>query len=282
MVRAAVLGFPAKHSLSPAIHNAAYAALGMEWTYEAIDVEPGTFVHTVRGLFDSDYVGLNITMPFKSEAYSYAHHLSGPAQRLGSVNTLVKQNDLIHGYNTDGEGFTLSLAEARISIPGTKILVIGAGGASTAICDALVERGAHVTVTARDTNKAYEVTKVAQHPGGGSIRVVDFTVRHQTASEVDIIVNATPVGMTIDGQSSVDVPLDASVLDPRHVVVDTIYHPLETELLRQAREIGCSVMNGTEMLLHQAALSFTLMTQREVPLQSMRTALKEQLAHRGE
>ena len=288
-IKAGVIGHPVAHSLSPVMHNAAYEHLGLEWNYHAIDIEPGDVVSRVNEMFANEYGGLNVTMPHKDVAYtmSTAH---GAASRLCTVNTLVPDSQgTIHGYSTDGDGFVASMAENDIDVTGKRILVIGAGGASRSICDALVHAGAQVFVTARKLDQSLELVDAVMAStinseilSRGSIDIVEFSQRSDTACECDIIVNATPVGMTRDGNPDMSIPIDVSGFSDDKVVVDTVYYPIETELLRLAKEQGCHTENGLGMLIHQGALSFTLMTGQPAPIDVMRNAIRDYLAHQPE
>ncbi|HMS24551.1 MAG TPA: shikimate dehydrogenase [Acidimicrobiia bacterium] len=284
-IKAGVIGHPVAHSLSPVMHNAAYEHLGLDWNYQAIDIEPGDVVTRVNELFANGYGGLNVTMPHKDVAYtmSTAH---GAASRLCTVNTLVSDSQgSIHGYSTDGDGFVASMKENKIDVIGKRILVIGAGGASRSICDALVHAGAQVFVTARKLDQALDLVEVvmasttnSEMLSRGSIDIVEFSQRSDAACECDIVVNATPVGMTRDGSPDMSVPIDVSGFSGEEVVVDTVYYPIETELLRLAKEQGCRTVNGLGMLIHQGALSFTLMTEQAAPIDVMRKAIHDHLA----
>jgi shikimate dehydrogenase len=279
--KCAVVGHPVLHSLSPVIHNAGYVALGIDWEYEAIEVEIGTFDTTLTSLWNEGYRGFNVTMPFKAEAHAHADHLHDAAKRLGSVNTLVKEADgLIHGYSTDGDGFILSLAEENISVSGMKTFVIGAGGASRAICDALVQRGAELSITARKKEQAHDVIRCLPEHDQDDVQVIEFDDRNEYLAGCDMVINATPIGMAHSDESRDSTPIDPAFLSPEHIIVDTIYHPLETELIRSARAVGCVAFNGVGMLLHQAAISFSLMTSMDVPLTAMKVALEHELVKR--
>ncbi len=279
---AGVIGHPVSHSLSPVMHNAAYQHLGLDWEYNAIDIEPGDVTERVNELFQTGYKGLNVTMPHKDIAYeiSIPH---GAASRMKTVNTLIIDSDgELHGYSTDGEGFVASLESENISLSGQRVLVIGAGGAARAICDALIYREADIFVTSRKIDQSIELIDAvlaSTHEGDarGSIDVVDYSDRDSYASECSILINTTPVGMTIEGKADDSVPIDVTQFSSDQIVVDTIYHPLETELLRQARLRGCTTINGLGMLIHQGALAFKLMTGEVAPIDVMTQAITNQL-----
>ncbi len=270
---ACIIGNPARHSLSPVIHNAGYKALGLDWEYSWQEFEINEFESGVRGLIEQGFSGANVTMPFKLDAFEIADSVEGLANKIKAVNTLVFEDGFIKGYNTDADGFAMSLVQNKISIPELKVLVLGAGGASKAICSSLVSRGANVLVAARKIEQSKVVAEISRDPSGGCIDVVDFENRNDALNSVELLVNATPIGMKTDGEESLETPIDVSFLSPEQIVVDTIYHPLETQLVKQAKQKGCRTFNGTEMLLYQAIIAFNLMTKKEAPIEVMRKAL---------
>lgn len=278
--RTGVIGYPVKHSLSPAMHNAAYAHLGLDWNYTAIELEIDSAQTEVIDIFEGGCAGLNVTMPFKEMAYDLTT-THGPASRLRSVNTIIPDTDgALHGYSTDGQGFVNSLLEQNVDIKGSEILVIGAGGASRAICDGLVHFGAEVFVTARKIDKSLELIEAIisnKKESDGSIDVIDWSERETASANCNVIINATPVGMTINSKQDSSLPIAVDQFDKSAIVVDTIYYPTSTELLKQARQHGCGTINGLEMLIHQGALAFSLMTGQDAPIDVMRKAVDDQL-----
>jgi len=259
---AAVIGSPVRHSRSPVIHNAAFAATGLDWVYVALEVAPGSGFDAVRALAVLGIAGINVTMPHKSDAARACDELTDAAARLGSVNTVVVRADgSCLGDSTDGEGFLRSLAEAGLDPAQRSAVVLGAGGAARAVSAALVGAGARVAVAARREAAAADVA--ASVPGAG--------VRAWPGREpllADIVVNATPIGM---GENR-DIPCE-----PRagQWIVDLVYHPLETRLLERAAEVGARPIGGLGMLVHQAALSFERWTGVPAPLAEMRKAAAE-------
>lgn len=278
--RAAVVGHPVMHSLSPAMHNAAYKYLDIDWEYEAIDLSPERATGGIKELFQNGFKGLNVTMPLKYLAWeiSTAH---GSAARLKTVNTLIPDEEgILHGYSTDGEGFISALKSEDADPAQKRVLVLGAGGASRAICDALVHENANVLVCARNLDQSLELVELIKTGNtdsgsseSGAIDIVDFSVRESFLDEVDIIVNTTPLGMTLEGKVDIRMPVDISKLKGKPLVVDSIYHPLETEFLKQSAELGCKTINGIGMLVGQGAISFQLMTGQKAPIEVMRNAV---------
>ena len=285
--KVAVIGSPVKHSLSPAMHNAAYKYLGIDWeyvTYEIDSKEISDVVNKIRSLFNDDnFSGLNITMPHKEAAFNASDKAHGAAQRLGTVNTMiVDETGMLHGYSTDGDGFIYGLKSNNVKIQGCKFLVIGAGSAAKAICDSLYMQGAHVFVTARNRDQSNElcdlVSKVPS-PNKGDITSVDFSLRRDYVSDCYAIVNATPIGMA-GIEHSQELPIDTDAINSSHVVIDTIYYPAQTVFLREAKEKGAQTLNGIPMLLGQGALAFELMTGCEAPVDVMGDALEQELKKR--
>jgi shikimate dehydrogenase len=264
---AGIIGWPVDRSLSPAIHNAAFSAAGLDWVYVAFPVRPGEGADAVEAMRALGVRGLNVTMPHKRDVIAALDVLSPEAERAGAVNTIVAEGSRLTGSNTDGAGFLRFLErDAAVDPAGATALVLGAGGAARSVGIALGDAGASVVVAARRPEQASEAAGLA-----GSARAASFepdTLREEIA-RATIVVNATPVGLEGD-----DLPLDPASLTASHVVIDLIYHPQTTPLLRIARERGAKTFNGLGMLLHQAALSFEAWTGVPAPIQAMRTAVK--------
>lgn len=259
---AAVIGAPVRHSLSPAIHNAAFRALGLDWVYLAFEVPPGQAAAAVRGAAALGVEGLSVTMPHKEEAAAAADRLSPRARALGAVNAVVvRPGGIVEGDNTDGPGFLAALADEGVDPRGRTCAVVGAGGAGRAVVLALGGAGAAEVVVVNRTRSRAEAA-VALVPGRARVGA-DADV-----AEADLVVNATPVGMGDDG----GLPFDPALVRPGQVVVDLVYSPAVTPLLVAARERGASTVNGLGMLIHQAALAFRLWTGEDPPLEVMSAA----------
>lgn len=267
---AGVIGDPVRHSLSPRLHNAAYAALGLDWVYVAFEVPEGAAAHAVDALRSLDLVGLSVTMPHKTAVAALCDELSPDAESLRSVNTLTRLADgRIAGDSTDGGGFVRSLAEAGVDPAGRTVLVLGAGGAARAVARALGACGARVTVAARREAAA----AVAGALAAGT--VVGWDDRATAAAASDIVVNATPLGMTKAGETGegAEAPLGPDAVGPDQVLVELVYNPIETPLLRAARARGAQVVPGLGMLVHQAALQVERWTGQPAPLPAMWAAV---------
>ena len=273
---AAVIGSPVRHSLSPALHNAAFAAAGVPWVYVAFDVAPGDTVRALDAMRTLGLGGLSVTMPHKEHVADNVDELDPAARALRSVNTVVRTPEgTLKGYSTDGAGFVASLIEAGVDVIGRSVVVLGAGAAARAVIDAIARAGASsVVVVNRSPDRAAQAAALAGTVG----RVGEFG-DVEAAAEVtaaDIVVNATSVGMATD-----DLPLDPAALHAGQVVADLVYHPLETALLAAARAAGALAVDGLGMLVHQAALQQELWLGVAPDTAVMRAAALRELAARG-
>lgn len=271
---AAVIGDPVRHSLSPTIHNAGFAAAGLDWAYLAFEVPAGGGAGAVDAMRELGLDGLSVTMPLKAEVAAAVDERSAAVEALGAANTVVRRGSVLVGENTDGEGFVNALrTDEGFDPAGVKCLVVGAGGAARAVIRALGEAGAtDIAVAARRAVAASAAAALA--PG---------VARPGTVEEADgagLVVNATPLGMgeVVDLDATLPVPADR--LGPGQVVVDLVYHPLLTPFVAAARDRGAVAVNGVGMLLHQAAVAFRLWTGEEAPLPAMSAAVLQELATR--
>jgi shikimate dehydrogenase len=273
MPRLAVIGHPIAHSLSPAMQNAALREMGLagEWSYEALDIEPGEFARAVRRLPQDGFAGVNVTIPHKREAFEIADDPTDAVRAIGAANTLSFGGGRIAAENTDAPGLMAALpAEAR----GRRALVLGAGGAARAAAWALADAGAPVWVWNRTHQKA---ARLAADLG---VRPVEpeATQGVLEISDYEVIVNATSVGLD-PGREGADLKalrLDADSFTERHFVVDLVYGSSDTELVRAARRGGATVVDGREVLVQQGAASLRIWTGREPPLDAMRRAINPQ------
>jgi len=266
---AAVIGHPVEHSLSPALHNAGFASLGIDWAYVAFDVVPGGAVAALAGMRALGIGGLSVTMPHKEDVAAAVDVLDPAAAALRSVNTVVALRDgRLAGHSTDGDGFVASLSAEGVSIAGRAVCVLGAGGAARSIVEALARNGAaEIVVVNRSADRAAVAAALAGRVGRtGSLDDV-------VAAE--IVVNATSVGM-----GTRDCPLPLSSLHGDQVVADIVYHPRRTVLLDVAESAGATTIDGLGMLVHQAALQQALWTGRTPDVAAMRAAAERELAAR--
>ena len=280
----ALLGHPVGHSLSPAMHNAAFKALGMNANYTLLDVQPGDIPRTLEDLRAKKYGGLNVTIPHKESAYRFLaakHSLSDTAKLLRSVNTVVFRHEgSLLGDNTDAPGFLDALKESfRASPRGQRILLLGCGGAGRALALVCAMQGAESILVA-DVNLAARrrlLLALRQAAPGLPVAGISLDRARTAARDCDLIIHATPVGMH---------PGDPSLLPPEsfrkgQIVFDLIYNPAITPLLATAKAAGARTANGLGMLLHQGARAFHLWTGRKPSVSVMRAALEKALKARG-
>lgn len=271
---AAVIGSPVRHSLSPAIHNAAFAAARLDWVYVAFEVAPGRAGEALDAVQALGLGGLSVTMPHKEAVAAAVDRLDPAAAALSAVNTVVVDRvGALVGHNTDGAGFVDCLrADGGVDPRGRSVLVLGAGGAARAVVDALARAGTGEIVVVNRTAERAEVTAALAGPAG----------RVGTAGDVagaDVVVNATSVGMAGTGGADA-LAVDPALLRAGQVVVDLVYHPLDTPLLQAARAAGAAAVDGLGMLVHQAAHPQLLWTGRSPDVAVMRAAALAELASR--
>jgi shikimate dehydrogenase len=262
MRRLAVLGYPIGFSRSPAIHNAAFAALGMEgeWSYEAIEVSPADFVKRVQAMRAEGFVGANVTVPHKGAALLVSDRRSGVAREIGAANTLVFEEEEIRADNTDAQGLMESLPD---SPAGRRALVLGAGGAARAVVWALTRAGTEVSVWNRTPDRAAQICAEL----GGEV------VTEPTAGDYELIVNSTSVGLS--GEDPFDeLPLTRDWFGFSQTVVDLVYGHGDSKLLAVAGEAGASIVDGLEVLVHQGAAAFRIWTGVDPPIDVMREAAR--------
>lgn len=262
---AGVIGWPVEHSLSPAIHNAAFAALGLDWSYVPLPVAPGSMRAAADGLVALGFRGANVTMPHKTESAELAHELSDDARRLKAVNTFVVSGDRLLGHNTDAPGFDRFLRhDAGFEPQGRTALLFGAGGAARAVALALGLAGAEaLQVAVREPGRAADLIETVE---GTGMRVEVVAFDAVEGVHADLVVNATPLGA--DGRTRPPLP----ALGPGVLAVDLLYRPAQTPLQLAARDAGSETFGGLGLLLHQAALSFELWTGTPAPLDVMSAA----------
>lgn len=266
---AAVIGSPVRHSLSPALHNAAFEQLGVDWVYTAFEVAPGRAQAAVDAMRALGLGGLSVTMPHKEAIAQAVDSLDPAAAALRSVNTVVPQADgTLKGYSTDGAGFIASLTAAGVDVGGRTVCMLGAGGAARSLADALARAGAvRVAVVNRTFSTAEETVRLAAGVGV-----------HGTVADIgsaDIVVNATSIGM-----GSHDLPCDPGLLRAGQVVADIVYHPRQTALLTAAAAAGATTVDGLGMLIHQAALQQQLWHGLVPDVAVMTAAAERELAAR--
>ena len=264
---AGVIGSPVRHSLSPVIHNAAFAAVGLDWVFLAFDVADGDAPAALEGMRALAIDGLSVTMPHKHAVARAVDRCSADAETLDAVNCVVREGGTLVGENTDGPGFLDALRlDVGFDPDGRRAVVFGAGGAARAVIRALGQAGAAEVVVVNRTPGRAEAAAGLAGPVG----------RTGTADEVadaDLVVNATPVGMTAG-----DAVVPTDHLGAGQLVADLVYDPAVTPLLEAARANGATTVNGLGMLIHQAAHAFRLWTGEDAPVEVMSAAAVAELA----
>jgi 3-dehydroquinate dehydratase/shikimate dehydrogenase len=267
-----IIGSPVSHSASPAMHNRAFAELGLDFIYFPLEVNNlneffGRLVRPATRELDWNLRGFSVTVPHKRAVIPQLDEVDSIAERVGAVNTVVVKDDRLIGHNTDVQAAIEPLA--RIApLADLRCAVLGAGGGSRAVVFALLERGARVEVFARDPVKA----SAWSEPLGVSSAPLDAFA----SSRAEIVINTTPLGM--HGHSEGSSPVPAPVLRSRSIAYDLVYNPIETQFIKDARAAGCETISGLEMLIAQGALQFELWTGLKAPIDAMRGAAIEKIA----
>jgi shikimate dehydrogenase len=272
---AAVIGWPVSHSLSPIIHNAAFESTGVDAVYVAFAVSPGSAAEALASARSLELLGLSVTMPHKTDVAHLVDEVSPASATLDSVNTVEFSGGRAIGHSTDGDGLVASLRADGVDVAGSRALVLGAGGAARSVVDALRRHAAADVVVANRTldnaRRAAELGPV----GTAAIEIDDVSVARALEAS-DIVINCTSVGMGSSDRAS-ESPIPLSGLTSRHVVVDLVYHPLVTPFMRYAERIGCRIIGGLGMLVHQAALQQVIWTGHEPDVAAMSAAARQAL-----
>ena len=265
--RACLFAHPAKHSLSPAMHNAALEFLGIAARYEARDVPPEALAAQFAGLRNSGLWGVNLSIPHKEAALELVDTVSVEARAMGAINTVVNRDGALHGLNTDAPGFMAALLEAGCNPSGLAVMVLGAGGAARGVCWALKQAGANVNLWNRSEARARQLCDEF-----GLNFVIDADLEQDVRAS-SLLVNTTSVGLDHPLES----PLPDGVLPSAGWVCDIVYRPLETKLLKDARAADLTGIDGLGMLVHQGALALKAWTGRDAPVEIMRKAALVQI-----
>ncbi|WP_276300304.1 shikimate dehydrogenase [Halorussus lipolyticus] len=264
-----LLGNPVGHSLSPPMHEAGYDELGLDARYVTFEPDRDDLGSAIEGADSLGISGLNVTIPFKEEALDYVEP-DDLAVRIGAVNTIDFSGDgdsLPTGHNTDAGGVRRSFAHHDVTLAGKDAVVVGAGGAARAVGFALADAGAEVHVANRTVERAEQLADDLSGATAGGLESLETRV-----SDADVLVNATSVGMEEDAS-----PVPADALHADLAVLDAVYRPLETRLLREAGERGATTIDGAWMLLYQGVEAFERWTGRDAPVSAMNRALRARL-----
>lgn len=265
-----LIGSPVEHSMSPAMHNAAFAKLGVDYCYLAFDVQPEQLETAIKGLRELGFAGANVTMPCKTHVLQYLDELTPAAELMGAVNTIEVKGDKLIGHNTDGAGFMRNLDNHGVVYKGKKITINGAGGAGSAIFTQAALDGVSAIDVFNIKDEFFDSTtervRVLSEKTGVPVTLHDLADRDQLAksvSESAVFINATRVGMPpLEDQCT----LDEDMLHDGLAVADTVYEPRETKLIKMAKSHGLTACPGVGMLLCQAALGEEIWTGQAMPI----------------
>lgn len=273
-----LIAYPIRHSSSPAMHNEAFAKLGLDYAYLAFEVENKDLEDTIKGFRAMKVRGCNVSMPNKTVVHKYLDKLSPAAELCGAVNTVVNDNGVLTGHITDGLGCMLALKDAGVDVIGKKITIVGAGGAATAIqVQAALDGVAEISIfNVKDKffENAEKTVNKLREKTNCKVNLYDLAdldqLKEEIASSV-LFINATGMGMKpLEGQTYIP---DTTFFRPDLVVLDIVYVPRETALLKLAKEAGCRTLNGLGMMLFQGAAAFKLWTGKEMPIEYMKEVL---------
>ena len=268
----ALIGNPVGHSLSPAMHNASFAAEGLDYVYVALNVEPQDVPAAVKGAAALGLCGFNITMPHKRAMIPLMDDLDEAARVSGAVNTVVIEDQRLRGFNTDGSGLVEACREANVALAGRRVLLLGAGGAAASIAVAFCDEGIKkLHIVNRNVEHAEGLSEKLRKAGKDvEVEISPIEILDEAPPDVPVIVNATPLGM----KDADPLPLPQTYLEEGTVIIDAVYRPgAETALIRQARERGATVVTGQRMLLYQGVLAQRLWTGRNPNVAAMSAAL---------
>lgn len=269
-----VFGDPVGHSKSPLMLNRAFQTAGINGVYAAFHILPGTLKAAVEGIRALQFRGVNVTIPHKVEVMDYLDHIDEDARAIGAVNTIVNDNGVLTGYNTDGIGYVRSLKEETgIQLPGKRVLLLGAGGAARGIVYALAKEGVERVVIANRTQARAEelasaMSSYVRVEGIGQAEAASFI------GETDLVINTTSAGMYPNVE---ELPVDRGLLHQGLVASDLIYNPRITAFLREAQAVGARIHSGLGMFIYQGAYAFEYWTGQPAPVAQMRAVVEEAL-----
>ncbi|MCX8082266.1 MAG: shikimate dehydrogenase [bacterium] len=269
-----VFGYPVRHSLSPVFQNAAFQYLELDYVYIPVEIAPENLGKAIEGIRVMNFAGINLTIPHKKIVIPYIDEIDGEAEMIGAVNTIVNNNGVLRGYNTDGQGFILSIKERNISLTGKNIFLLGAGGSTYAIAGALIKEQIESIYICNRTEERAVVLK--EHLSGKfsfkNVYIVPFEKRNEERywKGVDILINTTSVGM----RETDPLIIDERFIKSLQLVYDLIYNR-KTELIKAAEEAGIITINGLSMLIYQGAVSFELWTGIKAPVDVMKKSVEQ-------
>jgi shikimate dehydrogenase len=268
-----LIGDPIEHSMSPAMHNAAFKNRGLDYVYLPFRVAKTRLGEAILGIKALNIRGLNVTIPHKVSVIPLLDELDPLAEKIGAVNTIINNDGVLKGYNTDAHGFLRAMLEQDIEPDGKSIVMLGAGGASRAISFILAERGANLVILNRqlELDWAVKLGNSISRTFGREVKALELNEQNlaPVLRKANILVNTTSVGMS---PNTNETPIPARLLESDLVVFDIVYNPVKTKLLTEAESAGAKAISGLEMLVWQGALAFEMWTGLTAPLEIMRKA----------
>ncbi len=266
-----VIGDPIEHTMSPVMHNAAFRERGIDYLYAPFRVKSEELGKAIDGMRAFNIKGLNVTIPHKVAVIPFLDELDALAEKIGAVNTIVNEDGVLKGYNTDATGFLQALMEKGVDPEGENVLILGAGGASRAISLILADRGAHLVIFNRllELDWAKELAGRISQMFTREVKALELNRGNlgEALEKASILVNATSVGMSPNTDQT---PVDSDLLRPGLIVFDIVYNPIKTRLLKEAEAAGAETISGVEMLVWQGALAFEKWTGLKAPVELMR------------
>jgi len=277
----ALFGHNISYSISPVIHNTAFEITSLPFTYLTVDIQPDRFAKAIDAVQTLNFAGANVTIPYKETVTQCTSSLSSVAQKIGAVNTLSFKNDEIFGDNTDSTGFFNAYISEIHSLDNKTVLIIGAGGAARAVCDALITNISprKIIITNRNVERAERLAEhVRRVYSFNETGTIPLSGIEKYADKINGIIQTTPVG---SGLHAGQTPLpDSFQFNREHIAIDLIYNPIETVFLKHAGQLGARTRNGISMLLHQAGLSFTLWTGAPFPMDKVIPVVMDHIKRR--
>jgi len=264
-----IIGDPIEHTMSPIMHNAAFASMGLDYLFVPFRVRKEGLRQAIDGVRGLNIRGLGVTIPHKVAVMQFLDEIDDLAEKIGAVNNIVNDNGVLKGYNTDASGFLQALLDQGIEPSGKNVVILGAGGASRAVSFILAERRSNLIILNRTLSKAGELASKISKTFTGAAEALESDEENlaRALSKADILVNTTSVGMSPDVD---DTPVTSDLLNSDMVVFDIVYNPIKTKLLREAEEVGAQTISGLDMLVWQGALAFQMWTGLEAPIKLMR------------
>ncbi|MBC7090923.1 MAG: shikimate dehydrogenase [Nitrososphaeria archaeon] len=272
-----LIGDPIEHTISPLIHNIAFQKLGIDYVYVAFRVKKSMLKMAVDGVKALNIRGLNVTIPHKVEIINYLDKVDKLAENIGAVNTVVNEDGKLIGYNTDGPGAIKALQDKGFYLRGKRILILGAGGAARAIAYYIArEEPSEIIILNRSVEKALEVSDKIGCEMNISCKAAKLEEENlkKALENTDLLINCTSVGMFPNLEETL---VPKAFLKMDMTVMDIVYNPIYTRLLREAADVGCNIICGIDMLVNQAALSFEIWTGIKAPVEEMRRTALEAL-----